>query len=692
MPIPNKPLFIRDISWLKFNERVLQEAKDPSNPLYDRLKFLGIYSNNQDEFFRVRVAALNRMADLKKNARMYLEQNPKKILKQINNIVQQQSASFDVTYDEIIDALSKEKIFIKNERELDEKQEEFVKKYFTQNVKSVIIPLMIESIAKLPLLQDNMIYLASKLGSSQQAHMHRYSLIEVPTDRLPRFVQLPTTRGEHHYILLEDIIRFNLSYIFSPLGFDTFSGYVIKVTRDAEFDMNQEEINFPEILKKALKNRKKGTPTRFVYDREIPKHFLDYLLKRLNMTKDDHIIAGGRIHNFKDFINFPQNAFKKNQIYRLNDHFIPLELSPPTQLFDVLRKKDILLNFPYHSFEPIIDLLREAAIDPHVEEINITAYRLAKESKVFNALVNAAKNGKKVCVVLELRARFDEAKNIRWKEKLEEEGVQVFIGNNAYKVHAKLCLIKRNDGFRPPEYFGFYSTGNFNESTAKVYADHCILTSNNRLLSDMNAIFNALKDQNKTSTTRSKLHTIIPSPTHTRNAFIKLINQEIKHAKNGKKAEIIIKLNSLTDEALITKLLEALNAHVKVSLIIRGICCLVPNKNQSKNLTIISIVDHYLEHARVMYFYNNGNEKIFISSADWMARNLDHRIETTFDIQDENIKSTLKEILKIQLSDNVKSRVIDPLQSNQYYITTNSKKIRSQPSILNYLKSIDTIN
>lgn len=676
--------FIRDISWLKFNERVLQEAQDASNALYDRVRFLGIYSNNQDEFFRVRVAALSRMASLNKSTRMQLEHNPKAILKQINEIVLQQTEIFDKTYQSILKELEKEKIYLKNESELTDEQEAFITRFFIEEVRPIIIPVMIESIPKLPFIQDNKIYLAVLLESNVQMN-HQYALIEIPTEQLSRFIELPSPKGEFHFILIEDIIRFNLSYIFRPLGFQNYSSYTIKITRDAEFDLSQEEINAKETLINALKSRKKGKATRFVYDRNIPGHFFHYLVQKLNMSKEDTIIAGGRIHNFKDFIHFPKHPFSKKNIHQFPDGFLPNYLQPPIQIMDEIRKRDIFLNFPYHSFEGVIDLLREAAIDPFVKEIQISIYRLAENSKILHALINASRNGKQVTAILELRARFDEEKNIHWKEKLEEEGVKVFIGTNDFKVHAKLVLIKRIQN-TIQESFAIFSTGNFNENTAKTYADFCIFTSNNKIAKEIEIVFDYLKNPDSGIKKLKKNKIIITSPFFARNYFIKQINNEIKSAKKGNYAEIVIKLNSLTDEKLIQKLHEAADSGVKLKLIIRGVCCMIPQGFGKENIQITSIVDHYLEHARAFVFYNNGKRKVYISSSDWMVRNLDYRVETTLRILEPEIQHDIITLLETQLNDTVKSRMIDENQQN-IYIHSDKKSIRSQKEIFNYLKN-----
>lgn len=681
----SKRTIARDISWLSFNARVLQEAKDPSNYIYDRLRFLGIFSNNLDEFFRVRVATLSRMVRLGKAARVHLEQNPQKILAEIQQIAIYQQTVFDETFAEVIAEMQKKNIFIKTERQLNKEQKEFVTSFFNDKVRTQIIPLMIESIPDTPLLRDKSIYLACVLGNTNNPMLHRYAMIEIPTKVLPRFVILPSAEGVHDIILLEDIIRFNLPNLFAPFGFNRFLGHIIKVTRDAELEIdNDENTNIIAELEQGLKNRKKGRATRFVFDRNIDANILDYLIKRLDLSKKDNLIPGGRIHNFKDFMDFPTSVF--DDIQPRPKPFVHPELKQPCRIMEVMEKKDVMLNFPYHSFDPIIDLLREAAIDPFVESIKITAYRLAKNSKIVNALTNAVRNGKDVTVALELRARFDEENNLTWKEKLDEAGVKVVLGIPNMKVHAKLCVIKKRE-FRRTKQYAFISTGNFNESTAKIYGDHCLLTTNKKIIADVNNIFTLLEADKPDLSILDKCKTLPVSPTNMRQYFIDLIDNEIKAFKSKKDAQITVKLNSLVDEPLIAKLYEAAKVGVEVRLIIRSNCCAyTEQKAFKKPMHAISIVDAYLEHARVFVFHNGGDPKVYISSADWMVRNLDHRVEAACPILDNDIKEELINILNIQLSGNVKARILDNEQKNEYVQRGEEDVIvRAQEEIYEYL-------
>lgn len=681
-----KHTIARDISWLSFNARVLQEAADASNHLYDRLRFLGIFSNNLDEFFRVRVATLHKMVRLGKTARIHLEANPEKILDQIQHQVIIQQNAFDLIYSDIIHELEKKNVFIKSEKQLSEIQQRFVTQYFEENVRTQIIPLMLESISQMPLLRDKSIYLACVLGNSESHEVKRFALIEIPSKVLPRFVILPSQDDAKDVILLEDIIRSNLPHLFAPFGFDSFSGYIIKVTRDAELEIdNDVTTNVIEELEKGLKNRKRGRATRFVFDRTIDYGLLDYLIKRLNLSKKDNLIPGGRIHNFKDFMNFPASVFNDLK-QRMKSMVHPL-LRQPCRIMDVIEQRDVMLQFPYHSFDSIIDLLREAAIDPYVQSIKICLYRLAKDSKIVNALINAVRNGKQVTAVLELRARFDEEANLAWKRRLEEEGVQVLLGLPDMKVHAKVCVIKKRVQNKTKQY-GFVSTGNLNENTAKYYVDHCLLTTNRNILADINRIFTFLQSATPRVEVLRNCKTLPVSPVSMRKTFTDLINKEIKAAKKKKPARIVVKLNSLTDQLLINKLYAAAKAGVEVEMIIRGACCAYTQQKAFKDhVYAISIIDEYLEHGRIFVFHNEGDPKVFISSADWMVRNLDHRVEAACPIDDPALKKELIDIVEIQLAENVKGRVLDNEQSNNYVPREkNEPEVRSQIAIYGYLQ------
>ena len=672
----------RDISWLAFNGRVLQEAGDETVPLRERIRFLGISSSNLDEFFRVRVATLKRMIEFGNKGDFHLESFPEKILEEINFKVTNQQNQFNRTWATILVELQQQKIFLLNDRELNEDQQKFVLGYYNDFVRSNIVPLMIESIQSFPTLNDKSIYLACKLSKVDGSIPQRFALVSVPT-RLPRFIILPQVADNNFIILLEDVIRFCLPQIFSYFGYDTFSAHIIKVTRDAELDIDNDiSTSFLQKIEKGLKNRKKGKPVRFTFDKEIDSGILNYLIKRLELSNKDIIQSGSSIHNFKDFIDFPDVVFRYTE-QRTKPFIHPL-FQNVNSVTKIVLQRDVLLNFPYHSFDSVIDILREAAISPDVLSIKLTCYRLASGSNIINALTNAVRNGKSVTVILELRARFDEEANIEWKEILEDAGVKVFIGLPNMKVHAKLCLIKKRVNNLTVHY-GFVSTGNLNEKTSLVYGDHCLLTSDRHIMADVNRIFAYLENPKNIQPLKA-CKKLIVSPVNMRKQMQMLLDKEIKNAKENKPASVILKLNSLSDEDLIIKLYEAARAGVKLKMIIRGIFCMYSqSKKFKKKVKAISIVDEYLEHARVMIFNHEGKEKVFISSADWMVRNIDHRIEAACPIFDKEIQQELKDILNIQLSDNVKARVLDNELSNEYVNNDESEKIRSQIEIHNYL-------
>jgi polyphosphate kinase len=673
----------RDISWLSFNARVLQEAADASVPLRERIRFLGIFSNNMDEFFRVRVATLRRMIQFGNKANMHLENDPQQIIDEIQMTVLNQQGEFNRIWEEVSKELNQQKIFLRTEKDLNNEQQNFVRNYFEEDVSSDVIPLMIENIPVFPMLRDKSIYLAVVMWKKESALKKKYALIEIPSRTLGRFTILPSKPEESHIILLEDVIRFNLPDIFSYFGYDQYQSHIFKVTRDAEIDIDEDvSTSIIQKLEKGIKNRRKGKPVRFVYDREMDPGLLEYLVRRLNLTKRDNLIPGGRIHNFRHFMDFPEQVFnEKRHRKKPFDH----PLLTVRRVTDVILEKDVMLHFPYHSFLPLIDLIREAAFDPDVTTIKITCYRLAPQSKIINALINAVRNGKDVTVMLELRARFEEEANLEWKERLEEEGARVLVEIPNMKVHSKICVIRKRTKDNNHIMYGFVSTGNLNERTAKLYGDHCLLTSNQKIMSDANKVFNYLEQPKTGMNFLRDCKVIIPSPQFLKKEMVKLIDEEIRQARKRKPAAITLKMNSLSDEELIMKLYDAARAGVQIKLIIRGIFCMLSeSKKFEKPVRAISIVDEYLEHARVWVFHNKGKEKVYLSSADWMVRNLEHRVEVTCPIWNEELKQELRDILNIQLQDNVKARWLDNDLSNEYVRTT-KKKIRSQVETYNYL-------
>lgn len=676
----------RDITWLAFNERVLQEAMDENVPLHLRIRFLGIFSNNLDEFFRVRVAGLKRAMDFKdKFITESFYQPPSKILQNINEIVIKQLQDFDKTWKKIQLEMAEQKIFIKSAKNLSPEQKIFVRKYFDEVVESNVIPILLHDNVPMPYLRDKSLYLGIAMRKKEWQYESKFAIIEIPSRIIGRFVLLPSEdKDEKTVMLLEDVITFNLPHIFSYFGYDDFEANCFKVTKDAEFDLDNDiKTTLAEKIEKGIKSRRKGKPTRFVFDKEMDKALLEFLIRKLNLSKKDSIIPGGKIHNFRHFMDFPDvfKAYKKPEERTSFDHheFVGKRVT------DVIQKKDVLLTFPYHTYTPVIDLMREAAMDPDVKSIQITAYRLASNSKIVNALINAARNGKEVTVMLELRARFDEESNLEWKEILEQEGVKVLVGIPNKKVHAKLCVIKKRVHNKTIQY-GFVSTGNFNEKTAKIYGDHLLMTSDRGIMADINKVFHVLrKPKDDINPVLKTCKNLMICPQFMREKIVRHIEQEIEEAKAGRKAEMIIKVNSVSDRNLISKLYDAAKAGVVVKMIVRGIYCAVNQKGFKQKIQAISIVDEYLEHARVMYFYNKGSEDLYISSADWMTRNLDYRIEAAAKITQKNLKKEIKDILEIQLSDNVKARILDKKMSNKY-VESGKTEVRSQIETYKYLK------
>ena len=684
MPQKQVPYINREIAWLSFNERVLQEANDKTTPLIERIKFLAIYSNNRDEFYRVRVATVKKMLKLGKRAIPLIGVEPGNLLDSILKKVIEQQNKFEVIYLQILKELQKNNINIINEKQLNKNQKFFVKDYFQSVVVSNLFPILIDQQTSFPYLNDKSSYLYVKLvPSNSNTLKNKFAVIEVPTKSVSRFVVLPKEKNKDYIILLDDVIRFCLDEIFEVFGYRAVEAYNIKLTRDAELELDNDlSQSLLEKVSEGLKHRKKGNPVRLVYDRELSKDMLQFMMRKLNFSKKDAPIPGGRYHNFKDFIKFPTLG-KKNLIYNhnrpLNHKFL---YNPKISILNTVLEKDILLHYPYHSFDKIIALLREAALEPSVESIKITLYRVADSSKIANALINAIKNGKQVTVVVELQARFDEENNIYWANKLTEEGARVIYGVPRLKVHSKLFLITMRKKGKEIK-LAHIGTGNFNESSAKIYTDFSLLTSDYRITDEVEQVFTFFNDNFRIGTFKY----LMVSPFNMRKSIVGLINREISNANEGKPASIIIKVNNLVDFDIVKKLYEASEAGVKINLIVRGSCSLVCGvPGFSENIKGISIVDKYLEHARVFVFHNNGNERYFISSADWMTRNLDQRCEVAVPIFDKEIQKQLKDILNIQLNSNIKTRILDKTLSNQYVQSPlRAKKIRAQEEVYNYV-------
>jgi polyphosphate kinase len=647
----------REISWLSFNERVLQEAQDSNTPLIERFRFLGIYSNNMDEFFRVRVANIKRMISTKRNEIQGFEGTAAELLEKIRKIVIAQQKDFESCYFNLITELEKEGIFQLRETNLSAIQKKELITYFHKELKHVIVPIILKTNAKFPKLRDKNIYLAVKMHTTNKPI---YALIQIPSN-YPRFYRM-SEEGKNYFILLDDIIRLNLEAIFPIFDFEKIEAYTFKFTRDAELNLDDDlSVSFVEKLEKSLKNRKKGEPVRFVFDHEMPIDLQHFLLKSLNLKSGINTIPGGRYHNFKDFSRFPDFG-KKELVYKTQEPLIHYELEGKKSLIKTILEKDVLLHFPYQSFDYVVDILREAAIDPFVKSIKINIYRVTQDSQVLNALMNAVSNGKEVVVVFELKARFDEENNINWAERLREHGAKVVYGYKDLKVHSKLFQISRIYKGKE-QLISYVGTGNFHEKTARVYTDMALLTSRVSISNEVKRVFRLLENMSE----NTHFTHLMVSPFNNRRRISAMIQQEINTVKKGGHGLIQMKLNNLVDIKLIEKLYEASKAGVKIQLIIRGVCCLVPGiKHKSENIEVISIVSRYLEHTRFMIFHSENNSKYFLTSADIMERNLDRRIEVAVPIQSKNLQENIQFLFDKQWNDNVKARIVDKKQRNKF--------------------------
>ena len=682
-PAKNNIYRNRELSWLQFNARVLQEMEDKRVPLLERLRFLGIFSNNLDEFFKVRYATIKRIADAGKGGKSFLGGIPaKELLEKITKeVIKQQSTSLKVL-EEIQEELEKENIFIIDETQVSEEQSTFLSEYFIRKVSPALVTIMIGELDEFPSLKDSAAYLAVKMVMSKEddtfENKRNYALIEIPKG-IDRFVELPKMGEKQYIILLDDLIRHCLHNIFSIFNYDSISAHMIKITRDAELDIDSDlSKSFIDKISKSVKNRSAGDPVRFVYDKNIDIETLAFLRAKMGIDETDSIIPGGRYHNRRDYMKFP-NLGRKDLLYESNEALLIPGLSLQGSLFSKITDKDYLLYAPYQTFSYVVKFLREAALDPKVESIKITIYRLAEVSHIASSLINAAKNGKDVTVQIELQARFDEAANIDYAEQMQSEGVHLIFGVAGLKVHCKSCVIERSEKGKTRRY-AFISTGNFNESTARVYTDYTLFTANQKICKEINKVFDFFEVNYKV---KNYSHLIV-SPHYTRNAIYSLIDHEIQNKINGLSSGIKLKLNSLSDYRMIDKLYEASRAGVNIQLIIRGICCLIPGvEGMSENIEAISIVDKFLEHPRVYIFENAGDPKIYISSADFMGRNLDNRVEISCPIYDEDIKQEIVDTFEICWSDNVKARVISEDGGNTYR-TNGKEKIRSQFVLYDY--------
>ncbi|MEF1309704.1 polyphosphate kinase 1 [Vibrio mytili] len=674
----------KELSWLSFNERVLQEAADKTVPLIERIRFLGIFSNNLDEFYKVR------FADVKRRILINQERGgsdaPKRLLSKMQAKSMKLNDQFDELYNELIREMARRRIFLVNEQQLDETQQKWISKYFHREVVPHITPLLMkDDIDVLQFLKDEYAYIAVDLRKGDQS---QYALLEIPTDHLPRFVMVPEQKGKRRktIILLDNIIRYCLDDLFKGFfDYDELAGYSMKMTRDAEYDLRNEiEYSLLEQMSEGVNQRLTAMPVRFVYEREMPQEMLDFLCKKLQISNYDNLTPGGRYHNFKDFIAFP-NVGRE---YLENKPLPPMKCADfegYPNCFKAIKANDILLYYPYHTFDHISELVRQASFDPKVIGIKINIYRVAKDSRLMNSLIDAVHNGKNVTVVVELQARFDEEANIEWSKVLTEAGVHVVFGAPGLKIHSKLLLISRREGEEIVRY-AHIGTGNFHEKTARIYTDFALLTADQELTNEVRNVFGYIENPYRPV----RFNHLIVSPRNSRTQLYRLIDNEIANAKLGKKASLTIKVNNLVDRGIVNKLYGASVAGVKINMIIRGMCSLAPGiEGVSDNIRIISIVDRFLEHPRVIITHNDGDPQVYISSADWMTRNIDHRIEVATPVRDPRLKQRIIDITNIHFTDTVKARIIDKEMSNNYVPRGNRKKVRSQIAIYDYLKNTE---
>jgi polyphosphate kinase len=670
----------REKSWLNFNARVLQEAADDAVPLLERLRFLGIFSNNLDEFFRVRFAAVRRLSLSGISGKnLFGGISAHQLLKDITEVViEQQNESLRIL--NIIEAkLQTENIFIIDENHISDEQELFLKDFFIQKLSPELITIILNDLAEFPVLKDSLGYLAVKLVLKKNSEVH-YALIEIP-NTINRFVVLPSKDDKQYVILLDDVIRHNLSSIFNVFEYESVSAHMIKITRDAQLEMDSDlSKSMLEKIATSVKDRRIGEPVRFIYDELIEEDILKFILDKIHIISSDSIIPGGKYHNRRDYMKFP-NLGRYDLLYKTNNPLPVPGLSLEGSILDKISKKDFLVHAPYQSFSYLTKFLREAALDPKVTSIKITLYRLAKNSQIISSLINAAKNGKKVTVQIELQARFDEASNISYAEQMQTEGINLIFGIKGLKVHSKVCVIERIEADSIKRY-GFISTGNFNEQTAKIYTDVTLLTSHQKILKDASKIFDFFEINYRLY----RYKHLIVSPHYTRSRFNKMIDREMTNALEGKEAYIKLKMNSLSDFELIDKLYDASNAGVNIQLEVRGICSLIPGiPGMSDNIEAISIVDNYLEHSRIYIFGNAGDPEVYISSADFMTRNLDARVEVTCPIYDDKIKKELIDIFDIGWKGNVKARYQSEKLDNKYKVRKRNEPIfRAQFETYNY--------
>ena len=680
--------FKRDISWLSFNYRVLLEAEDETLPIYERIKFLSIYSSNLEEFYEIRVVE-HRGVIMKKNFTEESGAEAEETLAEITEEVNRQQREYYRIFSKVLQELNRQDIYLYQDSRPEPFHEEFVHNFFNEEVFPFLSPVMIQAGDIRTFIRDRRLYLvirmvkkSKRMAEPDYVPDYYYALMKIPYAKVPRFIELPTHEGKHYIMFIDDIIRANLSSIFP--GYVVESCYSIKISRDADIYLDDEKGgNIVENIRKKVKKRKIGALSRFMYDSNMPDDFLAFICNAFGITTDD-LVLGGRYNNLQDLIKLPNPRGKELEQQVPSPMRVPF-LDEMGSVFRAVKKRDILLHFPYQSFDYLIRFLMEAAFDPKVDEIKITQYRVAENSAVINTLISAAQNGKKVTVFVELKARFDEENNMSTAERMEQAGIRIIYSIPGLKVHAKVAVILRKDtedGCKRRD-FAYLSTGNFNEKTARIYSDMALLTSNAELITDINKVFAVLEGKLAGPTFRHLLvarFNMVPELT-------RMIHREIEHVKAGRKGRIVLKMNGLHDQNMINELYNASENGVEIDLIVRGICCLVPNRPFSANIKVTRIVDMFLEHSRIWYFYNDGEEELFLTSADWMRRNLNRRIETAFPILNAEIKRNIIDILNIQLQDNVKACLIDEHLHNNFKRDGNPVKVRAQLAVYEYLKN-----
>lgn len=676
------PYLERDFSWMYFNRRILQEATRPHVPLLERMSFLGIYSNNLDEFFRVRMASQSRIAECMDKTASREREHARKIIKQIGKLNARYVKEYSDAVHQVISELNKENICLLSDTDLTPEQLSFIQTYYKEQLSGSIVPIWFSAVKLLDCENDENIYLAVKVSRQHPKSSSDYAFLELPVSVCGRFVRLPDQDGKSYLMYLDDVIRCSLPLVFEGLGYTDFEAYAFKFTRDAEMEIDNDlRTGMLQKISKGVKSRRRGEPLRFLYDSEMPKDLLKRLLKKLDLDSLDTVLESGRYQNHKDLMRFP-DCGRKNLKYPAWPSILKKELDGPDSILHKIQEKDRFIHVPFHHFDSFIRVLQEAAVSKQVASIKITLYRLAKESKVVKALIGAARNGKKVTVVIELLARFDEASNIDWSKKMQDAGIKVIFGVEGLKVHSKITYI----GMKTGRDIACISTGNFHEGNARMYTDCMLMTASSHLVKEVNTVFDFIERPYSPV----KFKDLLVSPNDMKKKFLTLIDNEIKNKRNGKPAYIQIKVNHITDPDIVNKLYEASQAGVDVDLVVRGNCSLVTGiPGVSSHIRIHGIIDRYLEHSRIFIFADGGEEKVFIGSADWMPRNLDHRIEVIAPIYDPAIKGEMKRIVEYGLKDTLQGRIVDGKGGNEFWTSDEVTPFRSQEALYNYYAAVN---